>query len=81
MSIGRIAGRAAGMAVDTVGDLMGDAGYPESQYGLAAFLFERIVQVEKNAVERDRAYYKQLMRECLAVVREDTAMSDKTSRT
>ena len=80
MSIGKIAGRAAGMAVDTVGELMGDAGYPESEYGLAAFLFERIVQTEKNDVERDRAYYQQLMRECLVVVREGSASAGTAAK-
>ena len=73
MSIGKIAGRAAGMAVDTVGDLMSGTGYPESEYGLAAFLFDRIAQVEKQDVQRDRAYYHQLMQECLATVRNGQA--------
>ena len=76
MQIGKIAGKAAGMAADTVGDLLGQAGFPESEYGLAAFLFDRIAQVEKQSAERDRAYYLQLMRECLETVREGRTAPD-----
>ena len=44
--------------------------YPESEYGLAAFLFQQIVQSERGTEERNRAYYQQLMSECLEIVRD-----------
>ena len=70
MQIGKIAGRAANLAADTVGELVGSSPYPETEYGLAAYLFERIAQAEKQDAPRDRAYYLELMRTCLAAVRE-----------
>ena len=70
--LGRFTAKAAGAAADAVGGIMGAGTYPESKYGLAAALFERIVQVEKANEERahDRAYYLTLMRQCLEVTSE-----------
>ena len=69
--LGKLAGKAAGKAAETVGDFIGTATYPETEYALAAYLFERIAQAEKQDAARDRAYYLDLMRTCLAAVRED----------
>ena len=71
-AIGKFAGKAAGAAADAVGGIMGSGTYPESKYGLAAVLFERIAQLEKSNsnTPRDRAYYLALMRECLEVTSE-----------
>ena len=46
--------------------------YPETKYGLAAVLFERICQAEKaqDGQPYDRAYYLTLMRQCLEVTGE-----------
>ncbi len=70
MALGRIAARAANVASDAVGEFMGTAAYPETEYGLAAYLFDRIAQAEKNEAPRDRTYYLELMRTCLAATRE-----------
>ncbi len=70
MAIGKIAARAANVASDAVGEFMGGGAFPETEYGLAAYLFDRIAQAEKNEVTRDRAYYLELMRSCLAATRE-----------
>lgn len=69
MSIGKTAAKAASAAAGAVGDLMGGSGYPDSEYALAAHLFEKICGVEKNAKDRDRGYYMQLMYECVRTVR------------
>jgi hypothetical protein len=70
MSLGKFTARAAGAAADAVGDVLGSETYPESEYGLAAFLFQQIVQSERGTEERNRAYYQQLMSECLEIVRD-----------
>ena len=67
--VGKTAAKAASVAADAVGDLVGDGLYPETEFGLAAFLFDRIAQSEKAGKDRDRAYYTQLMYECLRTVR------------
>ena len=67
--LGRLAGKAAGRAAETVGDLMGTAAYPETEYALAAYLFERIAQAERDTADRSRDYYLELMKSCLEVVR------------
>ena len=74
MAIGKITSRAAGVAADAVGSVLGAGIYPESEYALAAYLFERIAQSERSTGERDagtrdRAYYLDLMRQCLEVAR------------
>ena len=43
--------------------------YPTNEHALAAYLFERIAQAEKDSGPKDRAYYLQLMTVCLATVR------------
>ena len=70
--LGRITGKVAGAAADAVGGIMSTGTYPETKYGLAAVLFERILQSEKESSEqvRDRAYYLTLMRQCLEVTSE-----------
>jgi len=69
MSFGKLTAKAAGVAADAVGEVLGEGNYPESEYGLAAYLFERIAQAERGEEERTRAYYVALMRECLEAVR------------
>lgn len=69
MSIGKTAVKAASVAAGAVGDLVGDGTYPETEYGLAAYLFDRIAHVEKNKKGRDRDYYTQLMYECVRTIR------------
>jgi hypothetical protein len=69
MGIGRLTARAAGVAADAVGDVLGSDAYPETEYGLAAYLFQQIAQSERGEAQRDRAYYLALMKECLAAVR------------
>ena len=69
MSFGKFTAKAAGVAADAVGEVLGESSYPESEYGLAAFLFERVAQAERGEENRDREYYLSLMRECLSVVR------------
>lgn len=71
MSIGKFTAKAAGVAADAVGGVLGNETYPtypETEYGLAALLFQHIVQSERGE-NRDRAYYLALIRECLAAVR------------
>ena len=70
VSIGKVAGRAADMAAGAVGGMMSTDPYPETRYGLAAYLFQQIVQAEKELPGRDRAYYLDLMRQCLEVAGE-----------
>ena len=67
--IGKIAGKAAGSAAGALGEIMGSGVYPETEYGLAAYLYERVLQTEKTAEARDRDYHLELMRQCLAAVR------------
>ncbi|MBT5496680.1 MAG: hypothetical protein HOK54_13125 [Alphaproteobacteria bacterium] len=70
MSLGKFTARAAGAAADAVGEVLGSETYPESEYGLAALLFQHIVQSERGTEARSRAYYRQLMSECLVTVRQ-----------
>ena len=70
--IGRMTARAAGSAAGVLGELIGSGAYPETEYALAAYLFERIVQAEKDKGAKDRAYYRALMAECLETVRGQT---------
>ena len=67
--LGKLAGKAAGKAAETVGDLIGTASYPDTEYGLAAYLFERIAQAERDSGDQGREYYLDLMRSCLEAVR------------
>ena len=72
MSIGKTAAKAAkaaGTAAGAVGDMMGSGTYPESEYGLAVHLFEKICGAERDLADRDRGYYMQLMYECVRTVR------------
>ncbi len=68
--IGRVGAKAAEAAAGMVGDLMGAGVYPTNEHALAAYLFERIAQAEKDSGPKDRAYYLQLMTVCLATVRD-----------
>jgi len=70
--IGKMAGKAAGSAAGVLGELIGSGAYPESEYGLAAYLFERIAQSEKETAAKDRQYYLDLMAACLGTVRART---------
>ena len=63
--IGKLTAKAAG----AVGDVIGDRVYPETEYALAAHLFERILQAEKDKGVQDRDYYLRLMQSCLAIIR------------
>jgi len=63
--LGRLTAKAAG----AVGDVIGGDVYPETEYGLAAFLFARIVQAERDDGGQDRDYHLRLMQSCLAIVR------------
>ncbi|MDH3475204.1 MAG: hypothetical protein OEM59_16105 [Rhodospirillales bacterium] len=65
-----MAARAAGSASGLLGELIGSGAYPESEYGLAAYLFERIAQAEKEGAAKDRQYYLDLMAACLETVRD-----------
>lgn len=67
--IGKMTARAAGSAAGALGELIGSGAYPETEYALAAYLFERIVQAEKDRDTKDRAYFRSLMAECLETVR------------
>lgn len=67
--IGRVGAKAAETAVGMVQDLAGSGVYPASDYALAAYLFERIAQAEKDTATKDRQYYLDLMADCLATVR------------
>ena len=71
MSIGKFTARGAGMAADAVGKLIGSEAYPESEYGLAAHLFDRILASERHVEVKDRAYILDLMAQCLKAVRSD----------
>lgn len=68
--LGKMAAKATGQAAGLMGELIGSGAYPESEYGLAAYLFERIAQAEKEQGAKDRDYYLDLMASCLATVRE-----------
>lgn len=68
--IGKVGARAAEAATGLVGELMGAGVYPSNEHALAAYLFERIAQAEKEVGTKDRAYYLQLMTVCLATVRD-----------
>jgi len=70
--IGKMAAKATGTAAGALGELIGTGAYPESEYGLAAYLFERVVHSEKETAVKDRRYYLDLMATCLKTVR-DTA--------
>jgi len=72
MGIGRFTAKAAGVAADAVGEVLGESVYPETEYGLAAYLFERIAVIERESETRDRAYCINLMQECLEAVRADS---------
>jgi len=76
MNLGKFTARAAGAAADAVGEVLGSETYPETEYGLAALLFQHIVQSERGTEERNRVYYRQLMSECLETVRATKAQSD-----
>lgn len=67
--IGKMAARATGSAAGVLGELIGSGAYPETEYGLAAYLFERIAQSEKETAVKDRQYYLDLMAACLKTVR------------
>ena len=66
--IGKITARAA-EAAGAVGSVVSGTIYPESEYALAAYLFDRIAQAEKEQAERSRAYYLELMATCLETAR------------
>jgi hypothetical protein len=73
--LGKMAARATNVAAGAVGEIMGTGVYPESEYALAAYLFERIAAAEKAEAElageeilHDRAYHLELMATCLATV-------------
>ena len=74
--IGRMGAKAAESAVSLVQDFVGNGVYPANDYALAAYLFERIAQAEKETIPQDRQYYLALMAQCLDVVRK-TGMVDK----
>ncbi|NIA72201.1 hypothetical protein HBA54_26780 [Pelagibius litoralis] len=74
--IGRMGAKAAESAVNLVQDLTGAGVYPANDYALAAYLFERIAQAEKETATQDRAYYLSLMASCLETVRK-AGMADK----
>ena len=74
--LGKMAAKATNVAAGAVGDIMGTGAYPESEYALAAYLYDRIVAAEKAAGEsagvhsmQDRAYHLELMAACLATAR------------
>ena len=67
--IGRFTTKAAGRAAETLSDVIGTQAYPESEYALAAYLFDRILQAERDDADRSRAYYIDLMQVCLETVR------------
>jgi len=68
--IGKVGAKAAEAAAGMVGDLMNSGVYPSNEHALAAYLFERIAQAEKESGPKDRNYYLQLMTICLATVRD-----------
>ena len=67
--IGKLTSKAAGRAVETISDFVGTQAYPESEYALAAYLFDHILQAERDQADRSRDYYLQLMQVCLETVR------------
>ena len=71
--IGKVGARAAEAATGLVGELMEAGAYPSNEHALAAYLFERIAQAEKENSHKDRDYYLELMRTCLATVRAQSA--------
>ena len=68
--IGKVGAKAAEAAAGMVGDLMNSGVYPSNEHALAAYLFERIAQAEKDDGPKDRTYYLQLMTVCLATIRD-----------
>ena len=68
MSIGAF-GNLTAKAADAVGEIIGTGVYPETDHALAAFLFDRILQFERDSTERDRDYYFDLMERCLETVK------------
>lgn len=76
LSFGRLTAKAAGVAADAVGEFISDQVYPETEYGFAALLFERISQNERDQVQADREYCLNLARECLDAVRESPPSND-----
>ncbi len=71
--IGRVGAKAAETAVGLVQDMAGSGVYPGNDHALAAYLFERIAQAEKETAPKDRQYYLGLMKVCLEVVRDKPA--------
>ena len=71
--IGRVGAKAAETAVGLVQDMVGSGVYPGNDHALAAYLFERIAQTEKESAIQDRQYYLELMALCLETVRDKTA--------
>lgn len=71
--IGRVGAKAAETAVGMVQEMIGSGVYPGNDHALAAYLFERIAQAEKETAPKDRQYYLELMARCLATVRQDSA--------
>ena len=69
--IGKLTARAAG----AVGDVIGDRTYPETEYGLAAYLYEQIRQAEQDEADQDRDYHLRLMQSCLAIIRGASSQS------
>jgi len=70
--IGRVGAKAAETAVGMVQEMIGSGVYPANDHALAAYLFERIAQAEKETAPKDRQYYLDLMDSCLATVRRGT---------
>ena len=74
--IGKMAAKATNVAAGAVGGIIGTGVYPESEYALAAHLYDRIVAAERQQAEdagaetrQDRAYHLELMVACLATIR------------
>ena len=68
--IGRVGAKAAETAVGLVQDFVGNGVFPANEYALAAYLFERIAQAEKETAPKDRQYYLDLMTVCLETARD-----------
>ncbi len=68
--IGRVGAKAAETAVGLVQDMVGSGVFPSNDQALAAYLFERIAQAEKDSGPKDRQYYLDLMTVCLETVRD-----------
>ena len=73
--IGRVGAKAAETAVGLVQDMVGSGVYPGNDHALAAYLFERVAQAEKETATPDRQYYLELMAVCLKTVRDNRAES------